>query len=62
MLFTDKEENFVNLLIDIGTRKKITRVLVYLANTPEATSREIERDTDLRQPEVSTSIAGSGDI
>ncbi len=31
-------------------------MLVYLAKTPEATSREIERGIDMRQPEVSTAI------
>jgi predicted transcriptional regulator len=31
-------------------------VLVFLANTPEATSRAIERGTDLRQPEVSIAM------
>jgi predicted transcriptional regulator len=32
------------------------KVLVSLANIPEATSRAIERGTDLRQPEVSIAI------
>jgi predicted transcriptional regulator len=31
-------------------------MLVFLANTPTATSRDIERGTDLRQPEVSIAI------
>ena len=39
LLFTDKEEEFVNLLIEIGTRA-VAQMLVFLANTPEATSRE----------------------
>jgi predicted transcriptional regulator len=56
MYFTDKETEFVNLLIDIGTRKNVAQVLVFLANTPEATSRDIERGTDLRQPEVSLAM------
>jgi predicted transcriptional regulator len=56
LIFTDKEEEFVNLLIKIGTKKTIAEMLVYLANTPEATSRNIERGTDLRQPEVSIAI------
>lgn len=49
-LFTEKEEEFVNLLIEIGTKRTIAKVLVFLANVPKATSREIERGTDLRQP------------
>lgn len=55
-LFTEKEEEFVNLLIEIGTKRTIAKALVFLANTKEATSREIERGTDLRQPEVSLAI------
>jgi predicted transcriptional regulator len=53
MYFTEKEEEFANLLIEIGTKRNVAKVLVFLANTPEATSRAIERGTDLRQPEVS---------
>ncbi|MGP8255295.1 MAG: MarR family transcriptional regulator [Methanoregula sp.] len=56
VLFTDKEEEFLNLLIEIGIRKTVAQLLVFLANTPEATSRDLERGTDLRQPEVSTAI------
>jgi predicted transcriptional regulator len=56
MFFTEKEEEFVNLLIEIGTKRNVAKVLVFLANTPEATSRAIERGTDLRQPEVSIAM------
>ncbi len=55
-LFTEKEEVFVNLLIKIGTKQTIAKALVFLANVKVATSREIERGTDLRQPEVSLAI------
>jgi predicted transcriptional regulator len=54
--FTDKEEEFASLLIEIGTKKNVAKVLVFLANTPEATSRAIERGTDMRQPEVSIAM------
>src|SRR5208283_931043 len=54
--FTEKEEEFANLLIEIGTKKNVAKVLVFLANIPEATSREIERGIDLRQPEVSIAM------
>jgi predicted transcriptional regulator len=56
MYFTEKEQEFVSLLIDIGTRKNVAQVLVFLANVPAATSRDIERGTDLRQPEVSLAM------
>jgi predicted transcriptional regulator len=54
--FTDKEEEFANLLMEIGTKRNVALVLVFLANTRKATSREIERSTDLRQPEVSIAM------
>ncbi|QSZ66624.1 ArsR family transcriptional regulator [Methanofollis aquaemaris] len=56
LYFTQKEEEFATLLIDIGIKRNVSKVLVYLANTDEATSREIERGTDLRQPEVSIAM------
>ncbi|MGA7628243.1 MAG: ArsR family transcriptional regulator, partial [Methanoregula sp.] len=52
----EKEEEFSNLLVEIGTKKHIAKVLVFLTNIPEATSRDIERGTDLRQPEVSLAM------
>src|SRR5208337_4258739 len=54
--FTDKEEEFADLLIEIGMKKNVATVLVFLASTSEATSRAIERGTDLRQPEVSIAM------
>jgi predicted transcriptional regulator len=54
--FTREEEKFVDLLIDIGMKKNVAILLVFLTNTPVATSREIERGTDLRQPEVSMAM------
>jgi predicted transcriptional regulator len=55
-LFDEKEAEFVQLLVAIGTKRTVANVLVFLANTPEASSRDIERGTDLRQPEVSIAI------
>lgn len=54
--FTDTEEKFADLLIGIGVRKNVATVLVFLVNVQEATSREIERGTGLRQPEASIAI------
>ena len=54
--FTEREEEFVTLLIEIGMRRTVAKVLVFLANIEEATSRDIERGTDLRQPEVSIAM------
>ncbi|MFA6331944.1 MAG: ArsR family transcriptional regulator [Methanoregula sp.] len=54
--FTDKEEAFTNLFVGLGTKRNVAIVLVYLANMQEATSRDIERSNDLRQPEVSLAM------
>lgn len=61
--FSEKEEEFASLLIDIGMKRNVAKVLVFLVYTKEATSRAIERGIDLRQPEVSLAIkymAGQG--
>jgi predicted transcriptional regulator len=55
-IFTEKEEEFVNLLSSIGTQKNVAKLLVYLGKLKEATSRDIEQGTDLRQPEVSIAL------
>ena len=57
MYFTEDEEDLAALLVRIGLKRNVARVLVFLAHHPEATSREIERGTDLRQPEVSLAMA-----
>jgi predicted transcriptional regulator len=54
--FTDKEEEFINLLIKIGIKKNIARILVFFANITDATSHDIERGTDMRQSEVSLAM------
>ena len=55
-LFTDKEEEFVSILVRIGTKQTIAKTLVFLARLKTATSREIEHGADLRQPEVSLAV------
>ena len=54
--FTDEEEEFVNLLIRIGIKKNIARILVFFKNIPYATSHDIELGTDMRQSEVSVAM------
>ncbi|MGA9622271.1 ArsR family transcriptional regulator [Methanoregula sp.] len=54
--FTEKEDEFVTLLMRIGTNKNVAKVLVFLNANLKSTSRQIERGTDLRQSEVSLAI------
>ena len=55
--FEDHEEECAKLLVKIGIQKNVAMVLVYLGNIAEATTREIERGTDLRQPEISVAMS-----
>jgi len=55
-LLTDKEEEFVSLLVGVGIKQTVARTLVLLARLKTATSREIEHGADLRQPEVSVAV------
>ena len=55
-VFTEEEEEFVSLLVRVGVRKNVAKMLVFLANTKEASSRQIERGTDMRQPEACMAI------
>jgi predicted transcriptional regulator len=50
--FSEKEEELVHLLFEMGVKRNVAKVLVFLARTPAVTSRVIERGTDLRQSEV----------
>jgi predicted transcriptional regulator len=52
MYFTEEEELFTDLLIKIGTRKNVAKVLVFLSKNTQAPSRAIEWGADLRQPDV----------
>ncbi len=49
----EKNEEIADTLISLGMKRPIARVLSYLKNRNEVTSVELERETGLRQPEVS---------
>jgi predicted transcriptional regulator len=51
--FDEKEEEITDALISLGMNRPVARTLSYLQNINEATSRELETGTGLRQPEVS---------
>jgi predicted transcriptional regulator len=61
--FTEREEEVVAILGTLGIHRNVAKVLVYLAGAEEATSKDIDRGTDLREPEVSLAmryLAGKG--
>jgi len=55
-VFSKKDEEFVNILINIGTKKNFARVLVFPLNRMEGTIREIERVADMSKPDVSQAV------
>ena len=52
----DDDHEFVDLLHSLGVQRNVAKAITYLAVVGEATSREIERGTDMRQPEVSIAM------
>ncbi len=54
--FKIERDEFASILMKVGLKRNIARVLTYLAGVDEATSREIEMGSDLRQPEVSIAM------
>jgi predicted transcriptional regulator len=49
-------EEFASILMKIGLKRNVAKVLAYLVAREQTTSREIEIGTDLRQPEVSIAM------
>jgi predicted transcriptional regulator len=56
MRFDEKDIEVVETLKSLGVPRKVSNMIAYLASGAEATSREIERGSDLRQPEVSIAL------
>jgi predicted transcriptional regulator len=54
--FDEKDIEVVETLRSLGVPRKVSNMIAYLASGVEASSREIERGSDLRQPEVSIAL------
>ena len=53
----DEEDHiFIETLRDLGASRSVATMMAYLMNVNEASSREIEISTGLRQPEVSLAM------
>jgi predicted transcriptional regulator len=50
------DQEIIELLVSMGLSRKAATTLTFLSNQEETDARQIERQTDLRQPEVSTAI------
>jgi len=51
-----ERDEFASILMKVGLKRNVAKVLTYLVGVAEATSREIEIGSDLRQPEVSIAM------
>ena len=56
MHLSDTDIQIIDILSDIGLKSGESRILVVLFKGYDLTSRELERISDLRQPEVSIAI------
>ena len=52
----EKEQELVEALEAVGVRRNVATIIVYLKDLEEATSRDIEKGSGLRQPEVSIAM------
>jgi len=52
----DDDHVFVDLLHSLGVQRNVAKVITFLAVAGEATSRDLERGTGVRQPEVSIAM------
>jgi predicted transcriptional regulator len=49
----DKDQEFIKALQNLKVPRTVASLIAFLANAKDASSREIEMGTNLRQPEVS---------
>ncbi len=54
--FTKEDEKLAEVLQRAGLPRNVARTLVYMKKRDEVKSIEIEKNTDLRQPEVSIAM------
>lgn len=52
----EKDGEFVEVLRELGIPRNVASMITYLSSVDEATSREIEVGSNLRQPEVSIAM------
>ena len=56
-LALDKEdEEIIRLFMEIGMPRYLSKALMYISQVDECSSTEVERGTNLRQPEVSLAM------
>jgi len=54
--FSSQDEKIISIFTELGMPKNLAKTLLYISQTKECKSAEIERGADLRQPEVSVAM------
>ncbi|MCG7848890.1 MAG: transcriptional regulator protein [ANME-2 cluster archaeon] len=55
-VFDDRDLEFIDILRNLNISRNVASTLAYLANVDEATSKDLEMGSELRQPEVSIAM------
>ena len=55
-MLDDKNIEFIDILRHLGMQRNVAKIITYLTDAGESNSREIERGTCMRQPEVSIAM------
>lgn len=53
---TAQDEKVIKIFQDLGMQRNLAKTLMYISNVEECRSAEIERNANLRQPEVSVAM------
>lgn len=53
---TSKDKKIIKVFTDLGMPRNLAKTLMYISGTEECRSSEIERNANLRQPEVSVAM------
>ena len=54
--FNSQDEKIIKVFTELGMPKNLAKTLMYISQTEECRSAEIEHGADLRQPEVSVAM------
>ena len=52
----EKDQELIEALEAVGVRRNVATIIIYLKDLDEATARDIEMGSELRQPEVSIAM------
>ncbi len=54
--FSPKDKKIIKVFTDLGMPRNLAKTLMYISDAEECRSAEIERNANLRQPEVSVAM------